>query len=131
MARETAGTGSHGGGTMRTRTTIFSLALVLAAGMAQADQPSGFACDYAAAPAGPAAPKHSFCADLKYKLFGRWIAYNSCGAGKGLSDFGCTGVRSECTFIFGSCCEFYGEEPGATVFRRNPYGYAGYEDGSD
>jgi hypothetical protein len=34
----------------------------------------------------------------------------SCGYGKTHHDFGCTGLKGECIFLFGSCWQFF-EEP--------------------
>ena len=32
-----------------------------------------------------------------------------CGYDKTHFDVGCTGCRADCVFVFGSCCEFFGE----------------------
>lgn len=47
---------------------------------------------------------------LKNKPVHRDCMQLHCGAGKTHHDFGCTGFKGECIFVFGSCWQFF-EEP--------------------
>jgi hypothetical protein len=93
--------------------------LVITTGTGSAQYPAYYPQE---TPPAPAAPKKSergifTCANCDdqakegflAKLRPSWRTWSRCARYKTLDDFGCTGWRNDTAFVFGSCCDFFGE----------------------